>query len=294
MDAAADRPEFAPPQQPGLLSAFVLAVIAHLLLLVALTFGLHWQRESENAVAEAELWSQLPQEAAPKPEPTPPPPPPAPPVVRAPPLPDVQAQRDAQIALEREKQKREAEEERRQEELQKQRELDRKRKLEAQRKHDEEVARQKEEQRQLADAKRRDDLEKEKKRKQQEEAQEKKQAQQRDENIRRSLSLAGPGSSSSAGNADKSSGPSAGYAGRIASLIKSNTNFGTTVPGDPPVEVEIQLAPDGTIVRKRITRSSGNRVRDDEVLRGIERIDRIPRDKDGSIYTPMVITVRQF
>ena len=44
MHAAADRLEFAPPPPPGMLRAFVLAVIAHLLLLLALTYGLRWQR----------------------------------------------------------------------------------------------------------------------------------------------------------------------------------------------------------------------------------------------------------
>jgi colicin import membrane protein len=65
MHADADRPEFAPPPPPGLLRAFALAVIAHLLLVLALTHGLHWQRETQDAAAEAELWSALPQQAAP-------------------------------------------------------------------------------------------------------------------------------------------------------------------------------------------------------------------------------------
>src|SRR5690606_21539818 len=105
MHAAADRPEFAPPPQPGLVRAFVLAVVAHLLLVLALTHGLQWQRESENAVAEAELWSTLPREAAPREQPAPPPAPP-PPVEKTPPKPDPQLQREAEIALEREKQRR--------------------------------------------------------------------------------------------------------------------------------------------------------------------------------------------
>ena len=61
--AADDRLAFAPPKQPGLLRAFALAVLAHLLLVLALMQGLNWKRESQLAV-EAELWSALPQEAA--------------------------------------------------------------------------------------------------------------------------------------------------------------------------------------------------------------------------------------
>src|SRR3954468_684383 len=98
MPAASDRAEFAPPPQPAALQAFVLAVIAHLLLLMALTWGINWKRESENVVAEAELWSSVPQQAAPRvvqappivaaPQPVPaPPPPPAPREVTPPPPP---------------------------------------------------------------------------------------------------------------------------------------------------------------------------------------------------------------
>jgi len=60
--------------------AFVLAVLAHVLLMLALTWGISWNRASENAVAEAELWSSVPQQAAPKAAT-------APPVVQAPPMP---------------------------------------------------------------------------------------------------------------------------------------------------------------------------------------------------------------
>ena len=47
MHASADRLEFAPPPQPGLVRAFVLAVIAHLLLMIALSWGMNWNRVSE-------------------------------------------------------------------------------------------------------------------------------------------------------------------------------------------------------------------------------------------------------
>ena len=53
MNASADRLEFAPPPQPGTARAFVLAIIAHVLLMIALTWGINWNRESENIAAEA-------------------------------------------------------------------------------------------------------------------------------------------------------------------------------------------------------------------------------------------------
>ena len=100
MSAANERLEFAPPQPPGQLRSFGLAVLAHLLLLAALTWGVSWKRQTLTLSADAELWAAVPKEAAPKeveappPEPTPipkflpkvtlpPPPPPPPPPVEA-------------------------------------------------------------------------------------------------------------------------------------------------------------------------------------------------------------------
>src|SRR5450830_1979213 len=79
--AISERNEFAPPPQRGMGRAVVLALLAHALLVAGLTFSVQWKREAENTVAEAELWSAVPQEAAPGAvePPPPPPPPPAPP-----------------------------------------------------------------------------------------------------------------------------------------------------------------------------------------------------------------------
>jgi colicin import membrane protein len=130
MNAAADRLEFAPPPQPGLLRAFVLAVVAHLLLLAALTWGVRWKNDTRELSAEAELWSSVPVQAAPKlveAPPAPPPPPKVQPAPAPPPLP-----READIALEREKQK-QAEAKKKQDELERQKRLQAE-KLEAQKK----------------------------------------------------------------------------------------------------------------------------------------------------------------
>jgi colicin import membrane protein len=106
--------------------------------------------------------------------------------------------------------------------------------------------------------------------------------------------MAGTGASDSQGASARSSGPSASYAGRVAAIIKRNTRFIETVAGDPPVEVEVRLAPDGTIVGQRLIKSSGNKARDDAVLRGIDATERLPRDIDGRVPSLMVLSVRQF
>ena len=89
MHTATDRTEFAPPPQRLQPTAVALAVLAHLLLVGALTWGVNWKKDADTPAIDAELWSSVPQQAAPrlveqpspppaprpKPTPTPPPPP---------------------------------------------------------------------------------------------------------------------------------------------------------------------------------------------------------------------------
>ena len=294
MPSASDRPEFAPPPQPGLLRGLGVAVLAHLLLLIALTFSVQWKREAENMSAEAELWASLPQPAAPKEEPPvplplppvvqPPPVVQEPPVVKAPPEPPVQ--RDADIAVEREKQRKRAEAEERREELERQRE--KQKKLEAQRKQDELKKQKLEQQRELAEAKRKEDD----KRKRLAEQDAKKAAQQREENLRRMQAQAGSGAPSATGAAARSSGPSDSWAGRIRARVKPNIVFGDEISGNPTAEVEVRMAPDGTITSKRLTKSSGVRAWDEAVLRALDKTEVLPRDVDGRVHSPVVIEFR--
>ncbi|HEY0822891.1 MAG TPA: cell envelope integrity protein TolA [Ramlibacter sp.] len=301
MDTAADddRLAFAPPQQPGLLRSFALAVLAHGLLVAGLMQGLQWKRDAQDAAVEAELWSALPREAAPREVPPPPPPPepvvkapPPAPVVKAPPQPDPQVQRDAQIALEREKEKRERELEKR--ELEKRRLVEQRARLEAQKKkqREEELAKKKLEQQKLvAEAKRKEE---EKKRRQQEqEAREAKRvAQLREENLRRIQGMAGTGAPSSTGSAAQSSGPSAGWGAKVQARVRPNIVFTDAVSGNPKAEVEVRTAPDGTIVSKKLVRSSGVKAWDEAVLRALDKTETLPRDVDGRVPSPVIIDFR--
>lgn len=291
--SATDRNEFVPPPQRGLVRGFVLAVIAHLLLVAALMHGLQWKREAENVAAEAELWSRVPQEAAPQAVPPPPPPvvqaPPVvqpPPVVKAPPEPEPPAQREADIAAEREKRKQEAAE-RRQAELE--RERDRRKKLEAQQKKEEELER-KQEQAKLAAAEKRK-AEDDRKRRQQE-AESKRLAQQREDNLKRIQAMAGTGAPSATGNAAQSSGPSSSWAGRVQARVRPNIVYSADAGGNLKAEVEVRLAPDGTIVGKRLVKSSGAKAWDEAVLRALDKTETLPRDVDGRVPTQVVIEFR--
>ncbi len=276
--AATQAPEFLPPPEPGIVRSVGIAVLAHVVLALALSWGIRWNQSDTRIAAEAELWAPTVQQAAPKPvEPPPQPAPPPAPEPRpqprpepAPPPPPPQKQAD--IAVEREKQRRAQEqarqaEERRQAELRKRQEAERQ--AEAQRKREEQA-------RAAADAKRRQE--------QQQRQEEQRLAQMREENLRRIQGMAGAtGGPTAQGNAQRSAGPSDSYAGRIRARVRPNIVFTDDVPGNPSAEVRVRLAPDGTIVGKQLLKSSGVKSWDDAVLRALDRTEVLPRDVDGRV-----------
>ncbi|MDF2465005.1 MAG: protein TolA [Ramlibacter sp.] len=308
MNASADRLEFAPPPQPGTARAFVLAIIAHVLLMIALTWGINWNRESENIAAEAELWSAVPQQAAPKlVEPPavvapPPPPPPPQPVeqkkVEAPP-PPAPTVKEPDIAQEREKKrKQELAKKRAQElELQKKQELEREKKLEARKKLEQEkreqLAAQKAAQKAAEDRHKQEELAKAAKEKAKQLADAKRREALREENLKRMQGLAGAtGGSTSTGTALRSAGPSDSYAGRVRARVRPNIVFTDDISGNPTAEVEVRMAPDGTITSSKILKSSGVKSWDNAVLRALDKTETLPRDVDGSVHTPLIIEFR--
>lgn len=293
MPSAADRHPFNPQRDSGNLRAFGLALLVHLLLLGALTWGVNWKHSNPDVSFDAELWSSVPQEAAPKlaeaPQPPPPPPPAPEPVVKAPPptpTPDVD------IALEREKKrklelkKKEAELAEAKKEQEKLKELQAKK--EKEQKAKEELARRKAEELKKAEAKKQDAKEQEKQ-KLADAAAEK----QRQENIRRIAGLAGAtGSADAKGSAQKASGPSASYGGKVRAKVKPNIVFTEDIAGNPTAEVEVRTALDGTIISQRLIKSSGNKAWDDAVIKAIIRTETMPRDVDGRVPTPMILEFR--
>lgn len=290
MHAAADRLEFAPPDTAGTLRALGFAILAHALLLAALTWGVNWKSQTDNITAEAELWSAVPQQAAPKLE-EPPPAPPAPPVPVAPEPPKVTPKLpDADIALEREKKRLEKAKQEKLEQEKLAREQKHKEKLALEKKHQqdklaqEKKAAEEKKQKELA-AKRKDTL------KEQEDA--KLQEKRRQENIRRMTGLAGAtGGPQSSGSALQASGPSAGYAGRIRARIKPNIVFTEDITGNPTAEVEVRTAPDGTIIDRKLLKSSGVKSWDEAVLKAIDKTEVLPRDVDGRVPTALVFSFR--
>ena len=261
---------------PGLL----LAALVHVALIVALAFGVSWHASEPEGV-EAELWAAVPQVAAPKavePEPVRPPPTPTPPTRPTPPKPVAKpepepprAVPDAQIAVEKAKQEK----------------LKQKQKLEDEKEKAEKLK---------ADKKAQEDKAKltkaEAERLKKEEARKNEQLEaQREANIKRILGEAGA-TGSTPGKAAQTAGPSAAYSGRIKARVKPNILFTDTVEGNPVAEVEVRAGPDGTILSRKITKSSGVKAWDDAVLRAIDKTEILPRDTDGSVPSPMTLVFR--
>lgn len=85
----------------------------------------------------------------------------------------------------------------------------------------------------------------------------------------------------------RTSGPSASYAGRIKARIKPNIVFAAELAGNPVAEVDVRCAPDGRIVSRKLVTPSGSSAWDDAVLRAIDRTEVLPRDENGSVPSLM-------
>jgi colicin import membrane protein len=282
--AALERDAFAPQQPAGMGSGLLLALLAHALLILALVWGVSWKASEPEGVV-AELWSALPQTAAPRPTPPEPKPPvvveakPAPPVVpKVEPAPPPRV--DAQIAIER------AREQARRDEAER---------AEAQRKA-EAAKRDQAEKKKLADSERQrlaDEQAEKKKLAEQQKKDEARQAAIREANLRRMMSQAGTSEDPAAtGNAARTSGPSASYAGRIKARIKPNIVLTAPLAGNPSATVEVKVAPDGTIVGRKLVTSSGSPMWDETVLRAIDKTEVLPKDVDGRVPPTITIAFR--
>ena len=299
--------EFAPPKPPGAGRAWVVAGIAHALLFMALGLATAWKTQPQTAQAEAELWSALPQAAAPKlqeppPEPEPEPVPTPQPVKPAPPPPPApdpaQERLDAQIALEKKKQeekkkidKLKADKEKAEKESKAKAE---KEKAEKEKANKDKLAKEKA----AKDAKEKEAKERDKKKATEKAAAESKAdaartEAMRQENLKRMQGMAGAsGGEKATGTALKSSGPSASYAGRLVGRIKPNITYPGDVVGNPRAEVEVKVGMDGVIQSRRIVQSSGNKAWDDAVLRAIDKTEVFPKDTDGRIPPVIVLGFR--
>jgi colicin import membrane protein len=263
---ASDRP----PREERWGAGAALSAVAHVALVAGLAWSVHWKSDGGETV-EAELWSEVPQSAAPAPivtepaptptpEPVPTPPPPPPPVVEppAPRSPDIVTEKDDRQKLAKKK-------------LEEQ-------KLAEQQKR--EKADQLKQDQQKADA--------------QKKAEEQKLAKARADQMARMSGMLGTSTTTTSGTAARSSGGSAGYGDRVRSRVKPYLDRLTHKEFDDGLstEVEIHLRPDGRILSRKITRASGNPEWDQLVIDAIDMAEVFPKDADGSVPPYGTITFK--
>ncbi|MBL8287927.1 MAG: TonB C-terminal domain-containing protein [Rubrivivax sp.] len=269
MDTELQRNPLAPRSPDGTGAGIAMSLGAHALLLAALAGVVQWRTQTP-VVAAAELWSSVPEVAAAPPSPAPAPapapvqpapapqPPAPPPPAPSPPKPDIAAEQAAQ--------QRERERVERERELREQREREQREQRERLKREREQRA----EQERLAAAT----------------------EQARQEQLRRITQAAGGSGSNTAGSATRDAAPSASYVARLAALIRSNSVYAGDIGNNNAAEVEVRTGSGGTILSRRLVKSSGNPAWDDAVLRAIDRTARLPPDTDGRVPSSLLIAFR--
>jgi len=294
MAPAPARAAFMPPPTPGLGRAVALALLAHAALVAALSFAVQWRHSApEPASFTAELWANLPLEAAPpapetlQPE-TPPmetavEPPPAP----APPQAVPEPPKLADIALEKKKAQQEAKkkqdvEKDKAEKLRAEKEKSAKLmedKLKDEKRLKAEKAAQATRQKELAQAK-------------QDEAQSAERVKEQTERALRLAAAAGNGDPHASGSAAQSAGPSTSYGAKVEAAVRPNITLLNDVAGNPSVEYDVYTDPSGNVLSVKLRKTSGNPYWDETAKSAIEKTARLPRDENGRVPSPMTIGLR--
>lgn len=85
-----------------------------------------------------------------------------------------------------------------------------------------------------------------------------------------------------------------GWASKVAAAVRQNIILADpeAIPGNPGVEIELTLAPDGAIVGQKITKSSGFASWDKAASFAIVRTERLPLDIDGKVPPKLTLTLR--
>ena len=248
---------FAPPRPRLGPSSVGTALLVHGFLLAALTWGTTWRSRPEIVTASAELWSELPVQAAPALALLP--------ALPTESIPERVAEKTPEIVTEKVRPKVK-------EKTASVKPVHKptRRELAAQRKQEKEQ--------------------------EQEERDEQQRELVRQDSLKRMMGLANAkGSAANANTALQSAAPSASYAGKVEAKIRPNIVFAEadTVQGNPAAEVDLRMAADGTILLPiRLLKSSRYKAWDAAVLRAIERTETLPRDTDGRAPSNLILILR--
>jgi len=266
----------------------------------ALSFAVQWRHSApEPASFTAELWANLPLEAAPpapetlQPE-TPPmeaavDPPPAP----APPQAVPEPPKLADIALEKKKAQQGANKKQDLEKDLEQLEKDKAEKLRAEKEKSAKLREDKlkDEKRLKAEKAAQAARQKELAQAKQDEAQSAQRVKDQTERALRLAAAAGNGDPHASGSAAQSAGPSASYGAKIVAAVRPNITLLNDVAGNPSVEYDVYTDPSGNVLSVKLRKTSGNPYWDETAKSAIEKTARLPRDENGRVPSPMTIAL---
>ena len=303
MPSAQDRIDIAPPRDAGAIRSLALALLIHAALIAALTWGVNWKRTDTAATFGAELWSNVPSDAAPIAPAlaTPPAPPVAvplpapvvkPPVVQAPPEPTP----NVDIALEQEKKRKQLKD---QQLAQQKIERDKAKVLQAQADKAQQLkaAQLKAEQLKAEQLAKTEQAKADALRAKQSQQSQQSAVTQRNDNMKRLNDLMAKTGGSPQGESTSRAtaggkGSSRTYSAIARAAVIPNVVFTEDFEGNPLAKVEVRLQSDGTIISSRVVQSSGNKNWDNAVLNAVIRTRVMPKDVDGTL--PDTILILEF
>ena len=324
MATAQAHSDFLPPPAPGSGRALVLALIAHGLLVLALTYAVPWRLQTQSATFSAELWAPLPMEAAPAPEPPAPevesivaPPAPAPAPLRAAPPPSPKLDADIATAERKAQQKKQVEREKLVQEKKKQEERRQTEKRELEQRKDEALQAEESKRRKELDAAKAQDAKRIKEieaaqaaekmrlkdqeiakqqeadRLREEQAQSDKRRKEQTERTRKMAdAVAGTGNPNSSGTAAQSAGPSATYGATVKAAIRPNISDIKGLSASLTAEYDVYTDASGKIMSAKIRKRSGDAYWDEAALSAILKTEKLPLDENGRVPSPMTISLR--
>ncbi|MDR3300585.1 MAG: cell envelope integrity protein TolA [Candidatus Accumulibacter sp.] len=281
-----DNPAPLPPKEKTSVTAMVLAVLVHALLIGALFLGVQWKSQTPSAVT-VEVWQSAPAPvvaARPEPDPEPPPPKPTPEPVPEPPPPEpsLPPPPDPDIGIKDKLEKERLEEER----LEKER-LEKKR-LEEERQKEESLEKERRAKEQL-DKERLEKERQDRERRDKERQEAAKRQTEADAEKNRMAAIANAdaelrGIEAARKTAARERAEKA-YIAKIGGKIRGNIVLPLALDGNPEAVFKVTQLPTGEIIGDpRIVKSSGNRALDEAVMRAIKKSSPLPLPDDRGVF----------
>ncbi|MDP9899718.1 TonB family protein [Variovorax ginsengisoli] len=82
------------------------------------------------------------------------------------------------------------------------------------------------------------------------------------------------------------------YGTKVAQAVRKNVHYFEEVTGNPGAEVTLRLSPDGRIVERTLTKTSGTSSWDRAALAAVDKTESLPLDANGKLPATLVLVMR--